>query len=92
MNEIVSFNWGFFLLGLIFFLLILITTMLRKIIILLTEFQDRLGQTDTSKIVEYSRERPDMECTEEELAVITAVLTKLMPDKKLNIVNLKLIQ
>lgn len=92
MNEIISIDWAIILMGLIALLLVFIIVMLREVIQLLTEFQDRPGLTATSKTTDYSSLKQDIDCTEEELAVITAVLAKLLPDEKFNIVNLKLVQ
>ncbi len=92
MKETFTVGLDIYLLGLIAFLLVSIMFMLRKVIGLLTSFQDRLSQTAIPKAVGYDHPASTTECTDEELAVITAVLAQLIPDQKMNIVNLKLIQ
>ncbi len=91
MNGTVSIGLEIYLLGLIAFLLIVIMFMLRKVIGLLATPQERQYQIATSEMADYNPSVSTTDCTEEELAAITAVLVKLLPDKKLNIVNLKLV-
>lgn len=92
MKETVSIGLEIYLLGLITLLLIILIFMLRKVIELLTVFQERHAQLAAPETAGIDRSVSTADCTEEELAAITAVLAKLLPDKKLNIVNLKLIQ
>jgi hypothetical protein len=89
LNKIGSIDWVIILLGLIALLLVFIIIKLREVIETLMEFQERLGLTATSKPVDFSSKRPVGECTEEELAAITAVLTEILADEKWNIVKLK---
>lgn len=92
MKETVSVGLGTYLLGLIAFLLVVIMFMINKLITLLSANLERQGQASVSEALNYNNSSLKADCTEEELAAITAVLAKLMPDKKLSIVNLKLIQ
>ena len=89
MNKIGSIDWVIILLGLIALLLVFIIAKLHEVIETLMEFQERLGLTATSKPVDFSSKSPVGECTEEELAAITAVLTEILADGKWNIVKLK---
>lgn len=89
MNKIGSIDWVIFLLGLIALLLIFIIAKLREVIEILVEFQDRLGLTAISKPVDFNSKRPVEECTEEVLAVITAVLTEISAEEKWNIVKIR---
>lgn len=81
-----------YLLGLIAFLLLILVFRFRKVIELLTLLQERREQVAAPQVVGFDRQVLSGDCTEEELAAITAVLTQVLPDDQLNIVNLKLIQ
>lgn len=92
MTETISIGLETYLLGLIAFLLVILLFMLGKVIGLLTAFQDRPNQMAFPETAGFDRPVTTTDCTEEELAAITAVLTKLLPNQQLNIVNLKLIR
>ncbi|NLW46070.1 MAG: acyl-CoA carboxylase subunit epsilon [Firmicutes bacterium] len=89
MKETVSISLEIYLLGLIAFLLAVIMFMLRKVIQLLITFPERNEQIAAAELKDYGRSVSTMDCTEEELAAITAVLARLLPDKELNIVDIK---
>ena len=92
MGETVSIGLDTYLLGLIAFLLIILLFMFRKVIGVLTALQGRREQIASSQAIAFDQTVLSGDCTEEELAAITAVLTQILPDDQLNIVNLKLIQ
>lgn len=90
MKGIISSSLEIYLLGLIAFLLVVIMFMLGKVTKLLATSQERQNLMVAPEMVGYDRS-VSTGCTEEELAAITAVLAKLLPEQKLNIVNVKLI-
>ncbi len=92
MNGTVSTGLDIYLLGLIAFLLMILLFMVRKVIELLTTLQERREQVALPQAAEFDRSVLNGDCTEEELAAITAALTQILPDNQLNIVNLKSIQ
>jgi hypothetical protein len=63
--------------------------MLRKVIQLLIAFLERNEQIAAAEIKDYGCSVSTMDCTEEELAAITAALARLLPNKELNIMNIK---
>ncbi|NLY75549.1 MAG: acyl-CoA carboxylase subunit epsilon [Firmicutes bacterium] len=91
MNETVSIDLGIYLLGLIVLLLIILLIMVRKLVVLLTALLERREQTIIPQTAELDRSLLNGDCTEEELAAITAVLARILPDNHRKIVSLKLI-
>lgn len=92
MNGTVSISLDIYLLGLIALLLIILLFMVRKMIVLLASLQDRREQIALPQTAGFDRSALNADCTEEELAAITAVLAQILPGNRFNIVNLKLIQ
>ena len=92
MNGTFSIGWEIYLLGLIAFLLIILIFMVSKVVTLLTTFQERRGQMLLEQTIGFDPPLFSGDCTEEELAAITAALSQILPENQLNIVNLKLIQ
>lgn len=92
MNGTVSIGLDLYLLGLIAFLLVILLFMVRKVILLLAALQERREQTALPQTAGFEHSVLNGDCTEEELAAITAVLAQMLPDNQLNIINLKLIQ
>lgn len=92
MNGTASIDLATYLLGLIVLLLVFLLMMVRKLVVLLTTLLERREQTILPQTAESDRSLFDGNCTEEELAAITAVLAQLLPDNHRKIVNLKLIQ
>jgi len=91
MDGTASIDLGTYLLGLIVILLVFLLMMVRKLVILLTSLLERREQTILPQTAESDRLLLDGNCTDEELAAITAVLARLLPDNQRKIVNLKLI-
>lgn len=92
MNGTVSIGLDIYLLGLIAFLLIILLFMVRKVVVLLAALQERREQIALPQTAGFEYPVLNGDCTEEELAAITAVLAQMLPDNQFNIVNLKIIQ
>ena len=90
MKGIVSISLEIYLLGLIAFLLVVIMFMLGKVIKLLVISQERRNPMVAPEMAGYDRS-VSTDCSEEELAAIAAVLAILLPEKKFDIVNVKLV-
>lgn len=92
MNQTVSMGIDTYLLGLIALLLFVLVLKCSKVIELLTSLQEGREQVASPQAVGFGGSVMNGDCTEEELAAITAALAQVLPDNQRNIVSLKLIQ